>query len=199
MAEKTLPRRSEIPEAQTWNAPSVFVSRAAWEAEYDALKEIIPDLPKQFQGHLSANADVLVSYLETFYDLYRRLGKVYVYASMFAAADTADQEAAALTGQAMSLFSQLMTAAAFAEPEMITIGHDTLKTWMQQDARLAVYAHYFDNLFRQQAHVRSAEVEEVLGLAMDPIGSVSHTAGVLANAELKFAPAVTNEGETVSV
>jgi oligoendopeptidase F len=199
MAEKTLPRRSEIPEAQTWNAPSVFVSRAAWEAEYSALKEIIPDLPKQFQGHLGTSPDILVSYLETFYDLYGRLGKLFVYASMFAATDTADQESAALEGQAMSLYSQLMTAAAFAEPELIAIGHDTLKRWMQQDERLAVYAHYFDNLFRQQAHVRSAEVEEVLGLAMDPVGSISNAATVLSNAELKFAPAITADGETVSV
>ncbi len=28
MAENTLPLRSEIPDSQTWNAPSVFVSRA---------------------------------------------------------------------------------------------------------------------------------------------------------------------------
>ncbi len=199
MAENTLPLRSEIPEAQTWNAPSVFASRAVWETEYNTLKEIIPDLPKQFQGHLSTSADILVSYLETFYDLYGRLGKVYVYASMLAATDTADQESAALDGQAVSLYSQLITAAAFAEPEMLTMGRDTLQKWMQQDERLAVYAHYFDNLFRQQAHVRSAEVEEVLGLAMDPISSISHTAAVLSNAELKFAPAVTTNGETVSV
>jgi oligoendopeptidase F len=199
MAEKTLPRRSDIPEAQTWNAPSVFASRAAWEAEFRALKEIIPDLSKQFRGHLGESTDILVGYLETFYDLYGRLGKIHVYAGMFSNADTADQEAAALDGQAMSLYSQLIAAAAFAEPEVIAIGHDTLKRWMQRDQRLAVYAHYFDNLFRKQAHVRSAEVEEVLGLAMDPIGSLSTTAAVLANAELKFTPAVTGQGETVSV
>jgi oligoendopeptidase F len=33
--------------------------------------------------------------------------------------------------------------------------------WRAEQPCLAVYAHYFDNLFRRQAHVRSAEVEEV--------------------------------------
>ncbi len=199
MAEKTLPPRSEIPEHQTWNAPSVFESHAAWEAEYNTLKETIPGLTTQFQGHLREGHDVLLSYLETFYDLYRQAGKVYVYASMFAAADTADQDAAALSGQAMSLYTGLITAAAFAEPEMLAIGHTTLKVWMQNDPQLAVYAHYFENLFRQQAHVRSAEVEEILGMAADPFSSVSRTASFLANADLKFAPAVTSSGEMHSV
>ncbi len=67
---------------------------------------------------------------------------------------------------------------------------------MQEDTRLASYAHYFDNLFRQQAHVRSAEVEEILGMAADPFSSVSRTSGFLSNADLKFAPAVTSTGET---
>jgi oligoendopeptidase F len=199
MPNKTLPPRSEIPEEHTWNAPSVFASRAAWEAEYKALKETIPNLTQQYQRHLNTGPDILVSYLERFYDLFGRLGKIHVYAHMFAAVDTADQESAAMGGQATSLYSQLITAAAFAEPEMLAIGHETLKTWMEQDARLAVYGHYFDNLFRQQAHVRSAEVEEILGMAADPFGNISQTANVLANADLKFAPAFTAGGESVSV
>ena len=34
---------------------------------------------------------------------------------------------------------------------------------MSQNEKLAIYRHNFDDLFRQQAHVRSAEVEEILG------------------------------------
>jgi oligoendopeptidase F len=199
MTDKTLPPRSEIPESRTWNAPSVFESRAAWETEYKTLKEIVPGLPAQYQGHLGDGPDVLARFLETFYDLYGRLGKIYVYAGMFAAVDTADQDAAAMSGQAMGLYSQLVTAAAFAEPEVLALGQDTLKAWMQQDARLVIYAHYVDNLFRKQAHVRSAEVEEVLGMAVDPLINVSRTAEMLADAELEFAPAVTSGGESISV
>jgi oligoendopeptidase F len=199
MAEKTLPLRSEIPAEQTWNAPSVFASHADWVAEYQALKDLIPGFPTQFQGQLGDGPGALLTGLETFWDLYGRVGKVYVYASMFAAADTADQQAAATSGQALSLYSQLVAAASFIEPELLAIGQGTLQTWMQQDERLAIYAHYFDNLCRSQAHVRSAEVEEILGLATDPFGSISRTASMLSNADLKFAPATTSGGESVSV
>ncbi len=197
--DNALPPRGEIPDSQTWNAPSVFASRQAWETEYNTLKDLIPGLTKQFQGHLSGGHDILLSYLETFFDLYGRAGKVYVYASMFSAVDTADQDAAALSSQAMSLYSDLITAAAFAEPEILEIRRSTLNIWMQDDTRLAEYAHYFDNLFRQQAHVRSAEVEEILGMAADPFSNVSRTSGFLSNADLKFAPAVTSTGEVMSV
>lgn len=199
MTEKKLPPRSDIPEQYTWNAPSVFESRAAWEAEYKALKDTIPGLTARYQGHLGDGAGVLVQFLETYYDLYGRMGKVYVYAGMFAAVDTSDQPSAAMSGQASSLYSQLITAASFAEPEMLAVGHDMLKTWMQQEPRLAVYGHYFDNLFRRQEHVRSAEVEEILGMSLDPLMNVERTATMLADTDLKFAPAVTASGETISV
>ena len=57
---------------------------------------------------------------------------------------------------------------------------------MQQDPKLAVYAHSFDDLFRRQAHVRSGEVEEVLGMLADPFSGPSNTASMLTNADFKF-------------
>jgi oligoendopeptidase F len=66
---------------------------------------------------------------------------------------------------------------------------------MEQEPRLAVYAHYFDQLERRQEHVRSAEVEEVMGQVADPFGSASGIHGILADADLRFSPARTASGE----
>ncbi|MGH2543921.1 MAG: oligoendopeptidase F, partial [Ardenticatenaceae bacterium] len=55
------------------------------------------------------------------------------------------------------------------------------------------------DLFRRQEHVRSAEVEEVLGMVQDPLVTASNTAEVLVNADLKFEPAVSSEGEEIPV
>lgn len=195
----TLPPRSAIAREHTFNAESMFASAADWEAAFTLLAEELPDLPQRFQGHLADGPVVLADFLDAFADLYGRVGKVYVYASMFAAVDAADQAASAMAGQAMGLYSQLMARSAFAEPEMLAIGHETLQGWMTQEARLATYAHYFEDLYRKGAHVRSAEVEEVLGMASDPLGTISRTAGMLANADLKFQPATASDDSTSSV
>ena len=195
MAEKL--RKDVLPE-HTWNAPSVFPSTDAWAAELASAGADLGTLAR-FQGHLGESAAVLADYFEVFLGLYERVGKVYVFASMDAAADTGDQKAAAMAGQAMGLYTRLLTAGSFADPEILQIGRAALAQWAQQEPRLAPFEHYFDDLYRQQEHVRSAEVEEVLGLASDPLNSISRTAGVLANADLQFRPAISSSGNSFPV
>ncbi len=65
-----------------------------------------------------------------------------------------------------------------------------MRDWLSQDERLADYGHYFDQLEKQQAHVRSAEVEQIMGLVQDAFGTAAATHGIMANADLKFKPAV---------
>ncbi|MCU0465277.1 MAG: oligoendopeptidase F [Anaerolineae bacterium] len=192
-----LPARSDIPKEYTWNAESVFPIRADWEA---AAKSIIADLPSvaQYKGRLAEGALVLADYMDAADKLMRLLGKVYVYASMSSAVDTADTEAMSMLGQAGGLYGQALAAISFSDPELLAIGRETLEGWVKAEPRLAIYGQYVDNLFRLQAHVRSAEVEEVMGLASDPMDSVYTTYSQLANADLKFAP-VNVGGQTYEV
>src|SRR6185295_7462570 len=171
-----------------WNAPSVFPAPADWEAEYKSLSESLPDLAK-YQGHLGDSAKTLADGLEAIQDFYRRVGKVAVYAGMAYSVDTTDQAAAGMDGRSDGLFARFLAARAFADPEILAIGQEKLNNWITQDDRLAIYKFYFDSLFRLQQHVRSPEVEEVLGMAADPFSSVRNTASMLTNADLKFQPA----------
>ncbi len=200
MAETTaLPPRHAVEEKYKWNAPSVFESVAQWEAKFSATQKAIECLADDYQGKLHASPGTLVNCLETLYNLVADAVTLRMYANMESAADTNDQAAAALNGRGMSLMSALQAATAFVEPEIIAIGQDTINTWLQTEADLAIYAHYFDDLFRKQAHVRSAEVEELLGMVGDPFGSLYQTAQMLCNADLKFAPATTADGQQLSV
>lgn len=199
MAEVTLPPRDAVPAEHTWNAESVFESREAWEQERQFCVNYIPELRGSYEGHLGVSPAMLADYFDALEGLYVRVIALYVYAGMGSAANTGDQTAAAMVGQAMALYSQMQAATAFAEPEIIAIGQDTITAWMEREPRLRTYAHYFADLFRKAAHVRSAEVEEVLGMASAPFSLVSRTAQLLANADLKFEPAVTPDGQRLSV
>jgi oligoendopeptidase F len=104
-----------------------------------------------------------------------------------------------MVGQVIGLFSRFGAATAFALPETIALGEATVMSWVAQEPRLAIYKHYFGNLFRQQAHVRSAEVEEVLALAGEPLAQVSNTEEMLTGADLKFGPATSQSGAKIDV
>lgn len=188
-----VPRRSEVPQEHQWNAESVFPDTAAWKAELDALHQAIPQAAA-YSGRLSESPALLAEALEAMESVERRVGTVYFYAAMTSACDSTDDNANGMVGQAGALFASMAGAFAFTEPELLTIGHETLKAWMQQEPRLAVYAQRFDDLFRRQRHVRSAEVEEVLGLSADAIQTLADTAELITNADMQFADAIDSEG-----
>ena len=52
-----------------------------------------------------------------------------------------------------------------------------------------IYAHYVDDLFAKQPHVRSAEVEEVLGMLARPLRQRGSALRMLTGADVQFAPA----------
>ncbi len=194
----TLTPRSEVKLEETWNAESVFESTAAWETERQAIVDTLPSLD-QFPGTLSNSATALADWLEFYASIMQRIERLYFYAAMSQAVETTNQKATAMTGQAGSLWSRLDAACSFAEPEMLAIGEDTVMQWVQAEPRLTSYDHYFRNLFRQQAHVRSGEVEEVLALASDAFADVGNTEQMLTSADMQFKPAINSVGEEVAV
>lgn len=196
---ETVPDRAEISAEFTWNAPSVFESIEAWKAEFQSVEGALEEL-RAYAGRLAEGPAVLVDALHFAHEvMHRRANKVLLYAGLNHHVDTTNQAAVATYSKARSLFSRVEAAMSFIEPELIAIGEATLKRWMVDEPRLAIYAHYFDNLFRQQAHVRSAEVEELLGMASDPFAGAQSTFSMLTNADFNFDPARTIGGEELTV
>jgi oligoendopeptidase F len=193
-----VPLRSEIDESYKWNAPSVFASVDAWEAACGELREDLPKLAA-FQGHLGDAPETLEEAVDLLEDLILRAGRVVVYATMSHAVDMVDQKANRMASQARGLYGQLRAAAAFIDPELLALDRGKLENWMRERPRLALLRHYVDDLFRQQAHVRSPEVEELLGILGDPFSGPAMTAGVLTNADFAFAPAVDSKGREIPV
>jgi oligoendopeptidase F len=153
--DKKVPLRSEIDPKYTWNAESVFPSPAAWEAELKSIQAEIPKVRK-FQGHIAESPEKLVAAMGSVEALVARMQRAYVYAGFSYAVDTTDQRAAAMSDKAQGVFGQVMAAISFIEPELIEMGETELRAWLEHEPQLAVYQHYLDNLFRKQAHVRSA-------------------------------------------
>lgn len=196
MTEATIPHRNEIAPEHTWNATSVFDSVEAWEAEFKAISNLIGDF-MELQGSLGSSPRALAAALELFENLMRRLGKVSVYAHMSHSVDTTDQEGTRIYAQAQGLQGQVLGAVAFIAPELLAIGESKLKKWIQKEPDLAFLEQYVANLFRKQSHVRSAEVEQLLGMITDPFRGSSGAARMLTSADFKFATAIGHDGGKV--
>jgi oligoendopeptidase F len=198
MKKKNLPPRSDVPLEETWNLESIFPTVEAWEEGLKEAQDCIPNISK-FNGHLSDDPQTLLDAFEAVETLFRKAMNVMVYSMLSSSVDTTDQAALARTGQSRSLMVKAGAATAFMEPELLTVGFDVLREWMNLDPRLAVYQHYFNTLERKQEHIRSNEVEEVLAIAGEPLSTPFSAYGAITNADLKFKKAKSSQGEKFEV
>ena len=195
-----VPLRSKLDKKFTWNAESVFPSDEAWENE---IKQILEDIPrvKQFQGRLAESPSVLLEALEAVYELISCVQKAFMYAGFSYAVDTTNQHAAGMRGKAQGVYGQVLSAVAFLQPEILDLGQEKLDEWMSHSSgnKLAMYKHSFEDLFRKQRHVRSTEVEELLGLVSDPLQGFDNSTSMLTNADFKFKPAKDSTGKEIDL
>jgi oligoendopeptidase F len=190
----TLPGRAAVDKRFTWDSESVFPDEAGWEAAVGTIVSRLPDLA-EFMGHLGQSPDMLADWFAATESIQLLLGKVVVYATMSYSVDTGDQAAFARADRARTTSAQVSAAMSFAIPELLQIGIPKLREWVSSSQRLANLGHYFDRLEKLQSHVRSAEVEEILSQVSDPLSSALSVHSVLANTDLKFAPAIGADGD----
>lgn len=190
--------RSKVKKSQTWNNESVFASPEEFDVEVNSLVESLATI-KNFQGRLGDGPDTFFKAMNIVDGISQRVAKVQVYATMSSAVDTGNQQGAAMNGKAMSALAQVAAATSFVDPELLSIGEEKLRQWLKDEPRMSLYEHYLNDLFRKQAHVRNAEVEELLGMLRDPFNSTRNTTNMLANADFKFKSARDSKGSKVEL
>ena len=190
----SLPTRAQVEKRFTWNGESVFADASAWEQGVQRVLSWLPDLA-EFKGHLGDSPDMLADWFDANERAHRLMSKLLVYTNMEYSCDVGDQDAAARSDRARSTAARLAAASSFAAPEMLQVGLPKLREWVKASSRLSHLGHYFDRLEKLQARIRNAEVEEILSQVSDPLATALSVHGVLANTDLKFAPAVGSDGE----
>lgn len=193
MTIKGVRERGEIPEKYRWNAESVFADAQAWQQEFKRLEDELTTV-SSFEGTLFQGPHQLLKALRAVDELSQRVRILFVYAGMAHNVDTTDQEAAGMQNQVQGLGGRFKAALAFLDPELIQLGQDTLQKWMDGESELAYLAHYVDDLFRKQAHIRSTEVEQIMGMLADPFSGTAGTYALLTNADFDFPPAAAEDG-----
>ncbi len=193
-----LPTRSEIAAEQTWDTESIFASAADWNAAAEQLLDRLPEI-QSYEGSLHESPQTLSDWLTTYQDFSEQAHRLSMYAYLVYSVDTTDQAATARVGQSRTLSSRAAEATAFAEPEIIAIGFETLRQWIEAEPSLATYQHYFDQLERKSEHVRSAEVEALLSQAGDAFATARATHGVLTNSDLTFPAVDLPDGEPLEL
>ena len=197
MSNSTDLKRKDAPIESTWNREAVYSTWKDWEVELEAAIQELPEL-SEYNGRLKEGPGVLADWFELRGKHWRRMMILLEFADWAQIVDSTDVAAKGYFGQAISLEGKFNAATAFARPQLLEIG-EILQDWAEQEPRLRVYKHYFDNLLRLKAYQRSEEVEEILSKLTEPFAGVYQSATELVDSDLTFRDALDSQGKTYPV
>jgi oligoendopeptidase F len=189
--------RKDVPIESTWNREAVYPSWKDWKNDLKAALKELPELSK-YNGRLKEGPHVLAEWFELRGKHWQRMIILMEFADFAQTVDSSDSAAKGHFRQAKALEGKFRAATAFARPQLLEIG-DTLLDWAEEEPRLRVYKHYFDNLLRLKDFQRDEEVEEILSMLMEPFDGVYQAATELVDADLAFEDAVDSQGKKYPV
>jgi oligoendopeptidase F len=195
---KQVLKRSEVPEQYTWDLATIYPDEDLWEADFQAVKDAIPGL-ESFQGTLAGSPQRLLACLRLRDETHRRMDQLFVYARMRRDEDNTNNRYQAMTDRATALAGQLGGATSFLSPEILAMPDELLRAFVEQEPGLELYRHFLEEVQRQRAHVRSAEVEMVLAQVADVTRTPDTTYSMLTNADMKFPTILDEEGRRVEL
>ena len=195
---KAVPRREEGDKKYQWHIEDLYASDALWEEDYKILEESIPTLAS-YEGRLGEGVHIFLAYMDKKQEIMKRFEAVYVYANQRYHEDTGNAVYQKLSAQAQMLSLKLSSATVFEEPELLAVGKETIDGWFAESEEMELYRRFFYELFRQQDHVLSKEMEAVLTDVSDMSEDISNIFSMFNNADVKFPSIRGKDGEEIPV
>ena len=184
MDELKIPIRSEIPQSDTWDLTGLFADVGKWQEAFIWVQKSYPRL-KEWKGKLSASPQSLVDCLEFEKTLEVKLERLYHFASLQLAEDSANNEYLARIGQIQNLMTKIAEAGAFVVPEIQVIGDETFAKFIV-DPTLADWRIKLQKIRRMKPHVLSEPEERILALGRVALSGYDDTFSQLTDVDMKF-------------
>ncbi|MBR6500497.1 MAG: oligoendopeptidase F, partial [Firmicutes bacterium] len=191
--EKKTKQRQDIPQEFKWDIEDMFADASAWE---EAMKKAL-ELGEQFaafSGHLGDSGEALLSAMTARDQLWLVAEKVYVYARMKRDEDNRVGATQAMTDKAQTMLARISAQTAFFTPELLEIPEETVKQFMEETEGLKMYAHMFDELFREKEHVLTKAEENILAQMSEVTSATNDIFSMINDADIKFGTIVDEDG-----
>ncbi len=153
--------RADVPVDMTWDLSDLFVSEAAWEAEFAALDAALADVGP-FRGRLGESAATLARCLDAVEDLQARLMRVSTFAYLRNAQDGTNPEHQAASARVNALAARLGASTAFVDSQTLDLPDGTVERFLAEEPALAAHRVPLERLLETRPHRLGAEAEGVL-------------------------------------
>src|SRR5438105_14072610 len=184
MDEVKTPTRADISDSDKWNLTHVFADVSKWQEDFAWLQRTYPKL-QDWKGRVGGSAKALAGVLEFEKSLELKIERVYHYASLQLAEDSANNEYLARIGQVQNLLTKIAEAAAFVMPEILAIDDERFANFVA-DPALKDWRIKLHKIRRMKPYVLSVLEERLLALSSVALGGYDDTFSQLTDVDMKF-------------
>ncbi|MAR00529.1 MAG: oligoendopeptidase F [Oceanospirillaceae bacterium] len=202
-AEKTTSATVEVAEAATtekyvWDLTDLYASDEAWDAAYAEAETMIAGL-SDYKGTLGKSSESMATAMRAVSDTYKEVLRLYVYTSLKRDEDQRVPEAQTQYGKAMSLYQKLGEAISWMDPEILSVGKDTVLSYMEENEDLAPFVFHLKDTLRQADHTLDAKGEALLAQAGMSMAQPEEIYSLYANASIPWPTITLSDGKEVKL
>src|SRR5437763_6374383 len=178
------PTRAQIPDSDKWDLAHLFADVGKWQEDFAWIQKSYPRI-KDWKGRIGQSAKNLAECLEFEKELDLKLERLYHFASLQLAEDSANNEYLARVGQIQNLLTKIGEAFAFVVPEIEAIDDETFAKFIV-DPALADWRIKLHKIRRLKPHVLSEPEERILALDAAALSGYDDTFSQLTDVDMKF-------------
>ncbi len=184
MSAEKIQTRVEIPEKDKWDLRHLFVDVSKWQEDFVWVQQTYPRL-RQWKGKVGESAKSLAGCLEFEKALEMKIERLYHFASLQLAEDSANPDYLARVGQMQNLLTRIGEATAFVIPEIQAIDDKKFAEFMA-DPALTEWRIKLHKIRRMKPHVLSESEERLLALGSAALDGYDDTFSQLTDVDMKF-------------
>ena len=182
--EPKTPTRADIPEADKWDLTQLFADVAKWTEDVAWITCTYPKIT-QWKRRVGESAKTLAAVLEFEKELDLKIERVYHYASLQLAEDSANTEYLARIGRLQNLMTKIGEVSAFVMPEIQAIDDPHWEKFLR-DPVLDSWRIQLHKIRRMRPHVLSEREERLLALGAAALDGYDDAFSQLTNVDMKF-------------
>jgi oligoendopeptidase F len=192
MTAKTL-TRADVPDSDKWDLSHLFSDVDKWSDDFAWLQQTYSKIA-DWKGSVGKSAASLAAGLEFEKSLDQKIERLFHYASLQLAEDSANPDYLARMGQMQNLLTKISEAASFLGPEIQAIPDDRFAEFLEDQA-LAEWKIALRKIRRMKPHVLSEREERLLALGSAALDGYDETFSQLTDVDMKFGLLVDDKGE----
>jgi oligoendopeptidase F len=189
--------RSDLPDSDKWDLTHLFVHANKWTEDFAWLQQAYPKIT-EWKGRLGEPTATLAACLEFEKSLDLKIERLFHYASLQLAEDSANPDYLARTGQLQNLLTKISEAASFMSPEIQAISDDKFAQFLE-DPALAEWQIALRKIRRMKPHVLSEREERLLALGSAALDGYDETFSQLTDVDMKFGVLLDDKGDEKSL